>query len=192
MKKRQFSNDCQRHQRQDDDDNNILKNNFKENDDEKQNSSSSCLSVDQVSYEFREPYITTGYRCPNSSALKCIRSLLNFDNNEVLNFWTHFLPFLFVCYQLVRFCQVYDVRRDEFVWPLFIYLCTIGFYLSMSAAAHAFNCMSPIARHLCFSIDYMSISIYGLGSAISYKAYLLKLVSKDEEYVFNKKSFHHS
>lgn len=145
------------------------------------NHCSKCLFVEEVPYEFREAYIKNGYRHPNTSINNCIRSLFVLNNNEVINFWTHFVPFVFVLVQLVKFCLIYDVQRDDFVWPLFIYLCTIGFYLSMSAAAHAFNCMSPIARHLCFIIDYMSISIYGLGSAISYKAYLLKIVNKDEE-----------
>lgn len=146
---------------------------------------SSCFRFHEVPYEFREVFITTGYRYPNSSFSCCIRSLFKFNNNEMLNFWTHFIPFLFVLIQLFKFYMIYDVNTDTYTWPLFIYLCTVGFYLSMSAAAHAFNCMSPIARHLCFIVDYMSISIYGLGSAISYKAYLIKLVNKDEEYIYD-------
>lgn len=148
----------------------------------KSNNQTSCLKVTEISYEFREPFITTGYRHPNSSIGSCLRSLLTLNNNEMLNFWTHFVPFLFVFAQLVRFAFVHDLARDDFVWPLFICIATICFFLLMSALAHAFNCMSPIARHLCFIVDYMSISIYGLGSSIAYKAYLLKIVSKDERF----------
>jgi predicted membrane channel-forming protein YqfA (hemolysin III family) len=133
------------------------------------------LTVDQVPLEFREPYILTGYRRPSSSISACLRSLFYMNNNESVNFWTHFLPFVYTFYQLVKISVNYNsIYNDDFVWPLFIYLFTSSFYLLVSSMAHALNCMSPIARHLLFIMDYLSISMYGMGSSIG-KALFISL-----------------
>ena len=131
------------------------------------------LSSEQVSFEFRENFILNGYRIPNTTLLSCIKSVLTINNNEVLNFWTHFIPFFLIFIYLIRFSIQYNVLNDTFMWPYFIYLSTAAFYLFMSSMAHALNCMSNIARHVCFILDYLSISIYGMGCCIAYKAYCL-------------------
>lgn len=46
------------------------------------------LSAPQV---FREDSIISGYRHPQSSALDCLLSSFQM-NNETVNIWTHFLP----------------------------------------------------------------------------------------------------
>ena len=140
------------------------------------NKNASFLKVEQVPIEFRESFIHTGYRLPNSSFKACLKSLLSLNNNEIVNFWTHFLPFLYSFYELIKFCLYFNYN-NQFYMPLFIYLTTICFYLLMSSLAHAFNCMSPIARHLCFILDYLSISLYGIGCAVAYKAYSLNNVN---------------
>lgn len=143
---------------------------------QKSKSSSNLLKYEQISYEFRESFILSGYRIPNSSFKTCLKSIFSFDSNETINFWTHFMPFLYSFYTLVKLYFVYDIVNDHFVWPLAIYLTTICFYLLMSSVAHALNCMSPIARHVCFILDYLSISIYGMGCSIAYKAYTLSTI----------------
>ena len=132
------------------------------------NSHRSCFEVDEISAEFREsnPFILTGYRRPNSTMRQCVRSLFTLNNNETLNFWTHFVPFLVVARELCSFCSAYDVWADDFVWPLFIYLATVCFYLITSSVAHALNSMSPVARHICFILDYLSISKYAFRLVI--------------------------
>ena len=130
------------------------------------------LSYDQVSNEFRESFILAGYRKPNCSFEKCFRSIF-YWNNETLNFWTHFIPFLFVLKNLVSIIFYENILNDTFYMPLLIYLVTVCFYLLMSSVAHMLNCMSSSSRHICFILDYMSISVYGMGSAIAYKAYTL-------------------
>lgn len=140
------------------------------------------LKYDEISYEFREAYIMTGYRKPNSSVRECLKSLFVLNNNEIINFWTHFVPFVYAFYNLLKFTSIYNVEKDNFAWPLFIYLTTVCFYLLMSSLAHAFNCMSPTARHLCFIVDYLSISLYGMGSSIAYKAYSLSNIIQDENF----------
>jgi predicted membrane channel-forming protein YqfA (hemolysin III family) len=137
--------------------------------------------VDQVPFEFREPFILTGYRHPNSSLKECLRSLFCINNNESINFWTHFLPFSYTFYHLIKTAlnnsNNNNILGDNFTWPLFIYLFGICFYLFVSSMAHAFNCMSPIARHVFFILDYMSISVYGMGCSIAYKAYSLSVIN---------------
>lgn len=148
------------------------------------NNKKAYLKFNEVSYEFRELFILTGYRVPNSSLSSCIKSLFSLSNNESINFWTHFVPFLFSFYTLVSLCFIYDILSDDFVWPLFIYLTTICFYLLMSSIAHALNCMSPIARHICFILDYLSISIYGMGCTIAYRAYSLSTIQLNQKEKF--------
>ena len=93
------------------------------------------LNFKEISLEFRESFILTGYRKPNSSIKSCLKSLFYFDNNEIINFWTHFLPFLFMAYKLKKLCSIYDVfntnQDHSIVEPLFIYLITVSFYLFM-------------------------------------------------------------
>ena len=130
------------------------------------------LRVDEVPCEFREPFIHTGYRIPNCSFRTCIKSLFCMNNNETINFWTHFFPFLFFLHELVNLCVHFNYCN--FFLPLFLYLTTTCFYLLMSSVAHALNCMSPIARHVCFIMDYLCISICGIGCSIAYNAYTIK------------------
>jgi predicted membrane channel-forming protein YqfA (hemolysin III family) len=130
-------------------------------------------TIDQVSFEFREDYILTGYRKPNTDFKSCIQSIF-YLNNETINFWTHFIPFLFILFELLNLCFKFNIMQDYFVWPLFIYLLTVCFYLLMSSIAHMFNCLSSTARHLCFILDYLSISIYGVGSSIVYHEYTIR------------------
>jgi predicted membrane channel-forming protein YqfA (hemolysin III family) len=93
------------------------------------------LNFKEIPIEFRESFILTGYRKPNSSIKSCLSSLFYLDNNEIINFWTHFLPFLFMAYKLFKLCSFYDlfnVHQDNLlIWPLFIYLVTVLFYLFM-------------------------------------------------------------
>jgi predicted membrane channel-forming protein YqfA (hemolysin III family) len=131
------------------------------------------LTREQVSFEFRENYILNGYRTPNTTFLLCLKSVFKINNNEAINFWTHFIPFFLIFIYLIRFSIQYNIKNDTFMWPYFIYLSTAAFYLFMSAMAHALNCLSNIARHVCFILDYLSIGVYGMGCCIAYKAYCL-------------------
>ena len=105
----------------------------------------------------------SGYRSPKSSALDCFLSIFS-ATNESLNFWTHFIPALYFLRQIWLL--------DELSDPIICYMfCLVGFPLT-SAVAHVFNCLSDKARHACFFLDYASVSLYSIGSAIAYKAYV--------------------
>lgn len=133
-------------------------------------------TIDQISFEFREDFILTGYRLPDSSFKNCFKSIF-YLHNETINFWTHFFPFLFISFQLLQIVDTHNVKNDYFVWPLFIYLITICFYLLMSSVAHMMNCYSSTARHICFILDYLTISIYGVGCSMVYKSYTIKNIN---------------
>jgi predicted membrane channel-forming protein YqfA (hemolysin III family) len=118
----------------------------------------------------------SGYRLPNSSFFCCIKSLLKLNNNDVVYFWTHFIAF---GYFIIQFIKVYTSITNEqelvIIWPMVIYMTTVCFFLLMSSIAHAFNCMSSRARHICFCLDYIGISLYGLGCGIAFNAYTLTI-----------------
>ncbi len=134
---------------------------------------SSCLSVDQVPDHFREMFILSGYRQPNSSLSQCLRSALSL-NNETFNFWTHMLPGLYLIALSVYLCWSEFEGVNEpypYVYPMITYLITLCIMPTISAVAHLFNTMSDRARHICFFLDYSALSLYSLGAAIAYNAY---------------------
>lgn len=139
------------------------------------------LNHKQVPNEFQEIFIYTGYRNPNSSLRSCFKSIFCLNNNESINFWTHFIPFLLSLGILVKNLLNNELMNDNVAYPLLVYLSTICFYLLMSSMAHMLNCMSPIARHVCFILDYLSISIYGMGCAIAYKSYTLSTIKSSQK-----------
>lgn len=109
-----------------------------------------CLTDSQVSSEFREAFIKRGYRHANKPFYYYLKSMC-FLNNETINFWSHFVPFLFVvCYIFWKYLD-----EKEFDEAFFIYLVTVALYLVLSSFAHMFNSMSSTARHMCFILDYM-------------------------------------
>lgn len=132
------------------------------------------VTSEQVPFEFREKNIIYGYRRPNSSFIACIKSLFSIKCNETFNFWTHFIPAILVYNTLIEF--IIENEINNFTLPFVIYLITAGFNLLMSSLAHAFNCMSSVARHLCFMLDYIAIGIFGLGICIGVMAYSLSLM----------------
>ncbi len=132
------------------------------------------LTRQQISPEFHEKFILTGYRSPNSTFKTCLKSIFHLNNNETINFWTHLIPCILFIMKIIVFTYNININTDLYQWPFFIYLVTCAFYLFMSSMAHALNCMSNIARHVCFILDYLSISMYGMGCCISYKSYSLE------------------
>ena len=125
---------------------------------------------DQVPEHFHEKFIFKGYRHPKSTPFQCVLSLFD-ATNETLNFWTHFLPSWYFIWMLKELSDNLDFRNDCYTWPLLGYFCMCCIYPLASAIAHTFNTMSGKARHICFFVDYSAISLSGLGTAISYKAY---------------------
>lgn len=120
---------------------------------------SRCLTNQQVCFEYREPFITSGYRRPGFTFWQCIYSLCE-AHNETINVWSHLVAvigFLFLC---VPMFVDNNPLQDSFVYPLLAYAMGICAMFIMSSFAHLFNCMSIKVRHICFFLDYAAISTY--------------------------------
>ena len=123
------------------------------------------LPASSISDWLREPYILTGYRPIGLSPVSCIKSVFRTNNNEFMNFWTHFLPFLLWLYWL--FGSFNDITRDAMYLPILCYWIGGLFYTFMSSFAHLFNSISYKFRHLCFFLDYSGIALYEMGGIIA-------------------------
>ncbi|XP_075063649.1 membrane progestin receptor gamma isoform X2 [Mixophyes fleayi] len=129
------------------------------------------LTVQQVPKVFHEDSIICGYRSPRSSAAACVLSLFQMTN-ETLNIWTHFIPTWYFLWRMMSVLSSPGALHDPFLWPLLVYMLSCCIYPLMSTCAHTFNVMSTQARHICFLLDYGALSLYSLGSAIAYSAYV--------------------
>nr|APA19925.1 membrane progestin receptor gamma [Petromyzon marinus] len=130
------------------------------------------LGVHQVPQDFHEDSILAGYRNPRSSARECIYSIFQFTN-ETINIWTHFLPtWYFVWWLLVLWGEV-DLLGRPYHRPLAVFMLSCCVYPIASTCAHTFSTMSQRARHICFFFDYAALSLYSLGSAMVYNAYVI-------------------
>ncbi|XP_046898661.1 membrane progestin receptor gamma-B isoform X2 [Hypomesus transpacificus] len=130
------------------------------------------FTINQVPKVFHEDSIISGYRHPRSSATDCILSLFQLTN-ETLNIWTHFLPTWYFLGKLLMVLLMQDVWEDSFTWPLLVFLVSCCVYPLASSCAHTFSSMSTRARHVCFFFDYGALSLYSLGSAVTYSAYVI-------------------
>uniref|UniRef100_A0A671TBG1 Membrane progestin receptor gamma-B n=1 Tax=Sinocyclocheilus anshuiensis TaxID=1608454 RepID=A0A671TBG1_9TELE len=129
------------------------------------------FTVHQVPKAFHEDSIISGYRHPRSSATDCVLSLFQLTN-ETLNVWTHFLPTWYFLWKLMTVLLMEDAWCDAYTWPLLVFLFSCCVYPLASSCAHTFSTMSTRARHICYFFDYGALSLYSLGSAISYSAYV--------------------
>ncbi|KAJ6662928.1 hypothetical protein lerEdw1_011132 [Lerista edwardsae] len=129
------------------------------------------LNTHQVPKVFQEQGILFGYRHPRSSATDCLVSVFQMTN-ETVNIWTHFLAAWYFLWKLLALLYARDVWNDPFAWPFLAYVVTCCIYPLTSSAAHTFSTMSSRARHICYFFDYGALSLYTLGSAIAYSAYV--------------------
>jgi predicted membrane channel-forming protein YqfA (hemolysin III family) len=113
----------------------------------------------EVPEEFRDPFITDGYRQPGCSFWSCFGTLFTF-HNETINVWSHLLAAIcFIIFCVPEF-RHHNPLQDNFAWPLLAFAMGITSMLLMSSIAHLFNCISYKARHICFFLDYAAISTY--------------------------------
>ncbi|XP_078373582.1 membrane progestin receptor gamma-B-like [Oculina patagonica] len=116
----------------------------------------------KVPFEFREPYILSGYRRPQISARECLHSLFK-RSNETINVWSSLAALsVFVCRSIVVFKQ-HNPFDDVFFYPLLSFVLGSCSMFLMSAGAHLFNAMSSKTRHVCFFFDYAAISVYAFS-----------------------------
>lgn len=132
------------------------------------------VCVEEVPLPYKEKYILTGYRQPCSSLADCVVSIFRL-NNETLNIWTHFLPFVFLLRHFYKTFPSELYPLEPSYYPLLSLELSICCYLLGSTLAHTFNCMTPRIRHICFYVDYVAISMYGVGGACTNFYYLRPL-----------------
>ncbi|KAJ7379680.1 hypothetical protein OS493_014084 [Desmophyllum pertusum] len=124
----------------------------------------------KVPFEFREPYILTGYRRPRISARECLHSLFK-RSNETINVWSHVIACaVLVCRSIVVFKQ-HNPLEDAFVYPLLSFAVGTSAMFFMSSGAHLFNSMSSKSRHVCFFFDYAAISMYAFSAGQAFYFY---------------------
>uniref|UniRef100_A0A8C5N4S5 Progestin and adipoQ receptor family member 6 n=1 Tax=Leptobrachium leishanense TaxID=445787 RepID=A0A8C5N4S5_9ANUR len=128
--------------------------------------------VHQMPRVFWEDGIMTGYRHPKSSALDCLLSSFQMTN-ETVNIWTHFLPTWYFLWRFLLLSYTLDFFGDSYNWPLLVYMMLICLYPFTSSVAHTFSSMSTHARHICYFLDYGALSLYSLGCAFTYGAYVM-------------------
>ncbi|XP_043535226.1 membrane progestin receptor delta-like [Chiloscyllium plagiosum] len=130
------------------------------------------LNHHQVPVVFREDGIISGYRHPRSSAVDCLLSSFQMTN-ETVNIWTHFLPTWYFLWRFLALSHSVDFYNEAYAWPLFVYMLVICLYPFISSCAHTFSTMSAHIRHVCYFLDYGALSLYSLGCAVSYRAYII-------------------
>ncbi|NXF23041.1 MPRGB protein, partial [Rhodinocichla rosea] len=121
---------------------------------------------------YREPGILSGYRPPQSSACECLLSLFGM-NNETLNIWTHLVPAGYFLWLLLS--RLGGSGLEAGAGPYLAYLGTCALYPLASSAAHALGALGGRGRHRAYCCDYAALSLYGLGSALAYSAYVFPL-----------------
>ena len=120
---------------------------------------------DQIPLVYKEPYILSGYRKPDSSYVECLRYIFT-RHNDVWNFWSHFLPLWVWIPWLFILSYRYNFT-DPFYFPLLCFWLGGCSYVLFSSLAHLFGNKSFTVRTVCFMLDYLGISIYCCGGGIS-------------------------
>ncbi|XP_078603092.1 membrane progestin receptor beta-like isoform X3 [Branchiostoma floridae x Branchiostoma japonicum] len=121
---------------------------------------------EEVPVLFREPYVHDGYRPPHQPWHYYLLSLFQI-HNEVMNAWTHLIPFSILLYNVFTRTGELDFSADHTSWALLL----LGFggcsFLFLSFAAHLFQSHSEHAHYMCFILDYVGIAFYGFTAGLA-------------------------
>ncbi|CAK8671955.1 membrane progestin receptor gamma-like [Clavelina lepadiformis] len=127
-----------------------------------------CDEVDDV---LKRPFINTGYRHERASFIYYLKSILT-PNNESVNVWTHFLPFLYFVYRIYNFMRSEDDPFAVLNYPYYVHGIGVCAVLLISTIAHTFCSCSAICSKSCFGADYAAIYCYGISCLIPFEFYL--------------------
>ncbi|XP_035668159.1 LOW QUALITY PROTEIN: membrane progestin receptor beta-like [Branchiostoma floridae] len=120
----------------------------------------------EVPVLFREPYVHDGHRPPHQPWHHYLLSLFQI-HNEVMNAWTHLIPFSILLYNVFTRTGELDFSADHTSWALLL----LGFggcsFLFLSFAAHLFQSHSEHAHYMCFILDYVGIAFYGFTAGLA-------------------------
>jgi adiponectin receptor len=98
-------------------------------------------------------------------------------HNEVVNFWTHFIPLLVWLVWLLYLAFSWEDFFQPFHYPMLCFWAGACSYALFSSTAHLFSCKSFMVRTVCFILDYLGIALYALGGGISALFYMNPTVS---------------
>lgn len=133
---------------------------------------STLLSRHEVEAEYRQPYIVRGYRQTNTSFFQCLRYALVL-HNDMINFWTPFLPLPAWMVWFVAMVLYYDLDLSQpYNYPLICVWTGSCSYVVFSSIAHLLASKSLLVHEVCFMLDYLGIAMYGLGLNIAGLFYL--------------------
>ena len=133
--------------------------------------SRALLSKHEVEPTHRRPFILSGYRKTDTSFFQCLKYAFVL-HNDVLNFWTHFLPLLaWVMWIFAGFDIDIDLSQP-YHYPLVCAWIGSCSYVLFSSTAHLLSSKSVLIHEVCFMLDYLGIAMYGLGVDIASLFYL--------------------
>lgn len=69
--------------------------------------------VDKLPLEFREPFITSGYRRPHLSAGECIQSVFK-KSKKTINVWSHVITFIALIFRSIIIFREHNSSDDVF------------------------------------------------------------------------------
>ena len=123
------------------------------------------LNKDQLSSEYTEPFIMTGYRQPGTTLMGSIKYAFVL-HNDVGNFWIHFISFVaWIVWLGYMACYKIDFT-DSYYYPLLCFWVGSCCYVLLSSMAHLLSTISSNVRSVLFIFDYFGITIYSLGGVI--------------------------
>ena len=131
----------------------------------------SLLRSDEIDAIYVEPFILSGYRPPGLSWWQCMKHGFVL-HNDVVNFWTHFVPFLVWAWWIVGSAVSQENFFQPYNYPMMCFWAGACSYALFSSLAHMFSCKSFLVRTVCFILDYLGIAMYALGADIGALYYL--------------------
>ena len=129
------------------------------------------LSRDEVDAVFTEPFIVNGYRQSHTSFAQCVQYAFIL-HNDVVNFWTHFIPFVVWVVWFLLLAMSWENFFQPFQYPLMCFWAGSCSYALLSSIAHLFSNKSFEVRSVCFMLDYLGIAMYALGADIASSFYI--------------------
>ena len=132
---------------------------------EKEEDEFQLLHRSKVPPVYREPFILDGYRKTDTTFTYAFKAIFRW-NNDVGNFWTHFIPFcIFFLWLPVEWTLRTDFT-DPYFYPFACFWVGACAYSLFSSVAHLFGCVSFKVRSICFFFDYLGIALYTLGGGM--------------------------
>jgi predicted membrane channel-forming protein YqfA (hemolysin III family) len=112
---------------------------------------------------FVEPFIVHGYRPIDQPWSFYWKSLFH-KHNETINVWSHVIGIVYIVHLFVSYHQRLKFVDNAHSWPFAVSLCTAMGMFACSAFAHLLHSKSSSVHMICFTIDYVGISLHGFGS----------------------------